>query len=450
MNDILILMIIPVAWSGLVALARLAALKGRPALADGAEKLIMVLMLLPIAGGALLLTLAPLTGSLMPAPILLAAPDQDAFVGSAPLSHAVTLSPGVPPILPLVALILYAIIALGLMARLSLAYVRLARIAAIAKPQDGVYVSEANVPAFAWGRRRIVLPARLSSLLPAADKALIVAHERAHLTRRDPLWFLILSVTEALLWFNPVIRLQGRACRLAAELACDTAVVGDRPALRLAYARALLAALKDSAGTAPSFLPAAASCDAKAYRHRLNHIMTGTPRPPRAMAWIAAVLVLAIPVTAAQLAFAREAPANAPVSPAAPATPTIVRPVDAPISSHFGIRKKPLKGEMAFHEGVDFAAPLGTPVKAHAAGVVSFAGTRYGYGTTIEIDNGGKITTRYAHLGQIDVKAGDTVTAGQMIADIGQPSVGKTPHLHFELWRDHKPVDPAPLFATQP
>ncbi len=452
MNALIVLVALPMLWSLLVHLARMAALQGRPALSDGAEKLILALMLLPIVAGAVVLLLAPMTRHLVPATVLMA-PFHASGTGhgNVALARTASLTSDLAPALLTIFTAFYAAVALFLLGRLVVAYVKLAHVASTAMADGDVFRSPAPVPAFAWGRNRIVIPADLDDVLSAGDMVLIVAHERAHLLRRDPAWFLALSVIEAVLWFNPLIRIQGRASRLAAEIACDAAVIGHAPSHRHAYARVLLTALKHSVA-APAFLPAAA--DSQSYRHRLAHIMGSGSRPPKAVLWIAAVLILVVPVTAAQLAFAQasQAPADAAEPVAAPpvtTSPAFARPVDAPISSAFGYRPNPQPGERKNHIGIDFAAPLGTPVKAHASGQVSFAGHRDGYGETVEIDNGGDTTTRYAHLGSIDVKTGDTVSAGQVIADIGQPLSG-APHLHFELWHNHEIVDPTPLFSTNP
>lgn len=451
MSAVIVLVALPLLWSLLVHLARLAALQGRPTLSDGAEKLILALLLLPIVVGAVVLLMAPFIVPLVKTPLLAATFAAAVGPVTAPTGHQATQAPNLLPFVVPALLAAYALITSVLLLRTAVVWAKLARIAAKATPHDGIFRTAAAVPAFAWGNHRVILPATLTTTLSADDTALIVAHERAHLRRGDPLWFLALSLIEAVLWFNPMIRQQGRACRLAAELACDAHVLTATPHRRHAYARALIAALKHTVGTAPSCVAAASSPDRKTYALRLDHIMTQTPRPPKAAAWIIAIVALAVPVTGAQLAFAQtqppaSAPANEPTL--APAVqPIIVRPVDAPISSAFGFRPNPQPGERKNHIGIDFAAPLGTPVKAHASGKISFAGHRDGYGETVEIDNGGDTTTRYAHLGSINVKTGDTVSAGQVIADIGQPLSG-APHLHFELWHNHKVVDPTPLFPA--
>lgn len=455
MNALIVLAVVPALWSLVVHLVRLAALKGLPALNDNAEKLILALMILPIVAGVVLLIVAPFTVPLVMTPLLPAGFAEVAGPVPAAIVHHESNTLDLMPLVIPAFLALYALCTGVLILRTALAWARLARIAAAATSHSGTFRTMAAVPAFAWGRRRVILPATLAAALNSDDMALIVAHERAHLDRRDPSWFLALSLIEAVLWFNPLIRQQGRACRLAAELACDAHVVAGAPHLRHAYGRALIAALKHMTGTAPSCIAAASSPDRRTYALRLDHIMTQAPRPPKAAAWIAAVIALAVPVTAAQLAFAQtQPPATAPANKAAlapAAQPTIVRPVDAPISAPFGPRiHPPLPGDPKMHEGIDFDAPLGTPVKAHANGTVSFAGFRYGYGQTVEIDNGGDVTTRYAHLADVSVKAGDSVTAGQVIGSVGSTGRSTGPHLHFELWRDHKPVDPAPLFASIP
>lgn len=89
-------------------------------------------------------------------------------------------------------------------------------------------------------------------------------------------------------------------------------------------------------------------------------------------------------------------------------------PVKYPaLSSSFGWRKNPVSGRNAMHEGLDFAAPWGTPIKAASGGIVSHAGPLGAYGNMVEIDHGNGLITRYAHLSKIMVKNGDLVNQGQ-------------------------------------
>lgn len=105
-------------------------------------------------------------------------------------------------------------------------------------------------------------------------------------------------------------------------------------------------------------------------------------------------------------------------------------------TSPFGARTDPITGEQSFHTGTDYAAPLGTPILAIAAGRVTVAGPASGYGNLVVIEHniGGQIVaSAYGHMETIDVQVGDLVTAGQHIADVGSEGHSTGPHLHFEI-----------------
>jgi murein DD-endopeptidase MepM/ murein hydrolase activator NlpD len=129
------------------------------------------------------------------------------------------------------------------------------------------------------------------------------------------------------------------------------------------------------------------------------------------------------------------------------ATGAEASPIDAEISSHFGIRTDPFDGSPAFHRGVDFHAPIGTAVFAVADGVVRSIGTVSGYGNLVEIEHSARLMTRYAHLDGIEVTTGMPLRAGQRIARVGSTGRSTGPHLHFELILDGKPVNPTPYLA---
>jgi murein DD-endopeptidase MepM/ murein hydrolase activator NlpD len=112
------------------------------------------------------------------------------------------------------------------------------------------------------------------------------------------------------------------------------------------------------------------------------------------------------------------------------------------ISSYFGQRDDPITGHEEFHKGVDFAGNEGDPVVAVAAGVVTWAGERSGYGKLVEIDHGKGYTTRYAHNEQTLVTVGQTVTRGQTIALMGSTGHSTGPHVHFEVLRNGRQVNP--------
>jgi murein DD-endopeptidase MepM/ murein hydrolase activator NlpD len=114
----------------------------------------------------------------------------------------------------------------------------------------------------------------------------------------------------------------------------------------------------------------------------------------------------------------------------------------APVSSRFGWRTDPITGAAKFHNGVDIAVAYGRDVKAAADGRVSFAGVQNGYGQTVVIDHADGRQTRYAHLSEPLVRAGDVVAEGQVVARSGNSGRSTGPHLHFEMLVDGRPVDP--------
>ncbi|HDR9250688.1 M23 family metallopeptidase [Burkholderia vietnamiensis] len=121
------------------------------------------------------------------------------------------------------------------------------------------------------------------------------------------------------------------------------------------------------------------------------------------------------------------------------------------ISSFFGERVHPLSQAMAFHTGVDLAAPTGTPVDAAADGVVSFVGTDPGgYGHYVIVDHADGYSTYYAHLSAYarGLKVGETVKQGQRIGSVGMTGAATGPHLHFEVRIANDPVDPLVTLAS--
>ncbi|QJQ06975.1 M23 family metallopeptidase [Undibacterium piscinae] len=111
-------------------------------------------------------------------------------------------------------------------------------------------------------------------------------------------------------------------------------------------------------------------------------------------------------------------------------------------ASGFGWRLDPFSGRSAFHEGIDFSGPTGTPIIAAAGGVIIAAEFHPQFGNMLEIDHGGEIMTRYAHTSKIYVKVGDIVKRGQRIADIGSTGRSTGAHLHFEVHVKGVPQNP--------
>ena len=119
-----------------------------------------------------------------------------------------------------------------------------------------------------------------------------------------------------------------------------------------------------------------------------------------------------------------------------------IEPVAHTESSGFGWRDDPIRHTRSFHSGTDFRGDPGTAVVAAGDGVVTFCGRMGGYGNVIDINHGGGVTTRYAHLRRIETKKDAAIAAGERIGQVG--STGRTtgPHLHFEVRIDGAPVSP--------
>jgi murein DD-endopeptidase MepM/ murein hydrolase activator NlpD len=119
----------------------------------------------------------------------------------------------------------------------------------------------------------------------------------------------------------------------------------------------------------------------------------------------------------------------------------------ARLSSDFGLRTHPVLGGRRDHKGIDLAAPTGTPVYASADGVIGKAEWFSSYGNYIQIEHGGEMETRYAHLSGYAVAAGEQVRKGQLIGFVGSTGRSTGPHLHYEVRVAGHAVDPTPYMV---
>ncbi|MCU7881922.1 MAG: M23 family metallopeptidase [Candidatus Thiodiazotropha sp. (ex Lucinoma aequizonata)] len=119
------------------------------------------------------------------------------------------------------------------------------------------------------------------------------------------------------------------------------------------------------------------------------------------------------------------------------------------ISSYFGMRNDPFTGKRSMHKGIDFAGKDGSGVVAVAAGIVTWAVDRHGFGNLIEINHGKGYITRYGHNKKILVGIGDRIKQGQIIAEMGSTGRSTGPHVHFEVLRNNKTIDPAKYILTK-
>lgn len=126
-----------------------------------------------------------------------------------------------------------------------------------------------------------------------------------------------------------------------------------------------------------------------------------------------------------------------------------VWPVDAPLTSRYGLRIHPISGTQRMHTGIDIGAPSGAPIQAAASGLVLRAGSYGGYGLTTIIDHGNGLATLYAHQSRLGVSAGERVIQGQVIGYVGSTGYSTGPHLHFEIRINGQPRDPLLWFPDR-
>lgn len=118
------------------------------------------------------------------------------------------------------------------------------------------------------------------------------------------------------------------------------------------------------------------------------------------------------------------------------------RPTDSYVTSDFGYRMHPVLGGRAHHNGIDFEANIGDPVRSAGNGLVAFAGWKTGFGNVVEVDHQNGYVSIYAHNSAFVVKEGDVVRAGQVIAKAGSTGRSTGPHVHFEVHKDGHAINP--------
>ncbi|MGX7951226.1 peptidoglycan DD-metalloendopeptidase family protein [Tsuneonella sp. HG249] len=128
----------------------------------------------------------------------------------------------------------------------------------------------------------------------------------------------------------------------------------------------------------------------------------------------------------------------------------LLAPVPGPISSGFGTRRHPILGYFRRHAGMDFRASYGTPIVAVTDGVVTSAGRAGGCGNAVRLNHQGGISTRYCHMSRMAVSPGQGVRRGQVIGYVGSTGLSTGPHLHYEMYRGGRAVDPGTVrFVTR-
>ena len=325
---------------------------------------------------------------------------------------------------------------------------------------------------FGVRRPTVLLPDDLR--VGEAEFQLVLAHELAHIRRRDCLRKVLMTVCLCLYWWNPLVWAMVHLANRDMELACDEAVLRTLgPKCRKAYALTLLAMAQRN----PKPAPLCSGFAKSSAEERVHAILKFRRVPVRAGVAAALAFVMAAGALATQAAPLRTAEAQPPqreqivqqtepetVQPAeegetrmeaavqapekalmdAEQLPAYVWPLenDAAVSRAFGASVHPVTGHESFHWGVDLDAAHGQSVLAVAEGIVIDAGfdQAYGYHVTIEHPDG--MQTMYAHLSSYPVEVGDTVVQGGVIGYVGATGWATGPHLHLAVRIDGEYVDP--------
>lgn len=308
----------------------------------------------------------------------------------------------------------------------------------------------------------VLMPHDLDNRVAMDDIALMCAHEIAHLKRGDTRLFTATALARVLFWFNPLVTRIAANVEMAAEESADRLVIAAGVDRR-AYASCFIKGLKYAAmkqNILPALAPGFTPNDRQGRRRRLDFILSAggerlTTAGARAMLAGAASIAALIAVGQAAFAVDPEAAAEkkrlAPVAKAD--TPDFKKPVDGDVTLNFGETYRSLEDDKtrAIHNGVDIKAAKGAPVKASARGVIVEATSRLPdlprYGTTVVIDHGHGLISRYAHLDSYAVTIGETVAKGDVIGAVGETGLVTGPHLHFEVLKNGTPVDPRLAFA---
>lgn len=352
--------------------------------------------------------------------------------------------------------------------------------------------AEAPVSPFTLGTWRpvVFLPAALLDDPRLVEAA--VAHEMAHVARWDDLRLLLQRGIQALWFFHPVAWLAGARLHEERERLCDARVLECGALSPRDYGRSLLAAVQMNLGGAAAS-PAFGSPKGR-IAMRIREIVKEGHRRPRTLPALLAVTLLGLFLL--PLAPTSGAPVGTEVEDSAPGSGGVghgighgigqaishvlghgvghgvdharshlaghaVRHAEGDwedpvprgrLTSAFGERVHPLTGERVHHRGVDLAAPVGTPILSPAAGRVTLATERYEggdpHGTVVVLDHGGGLQSFYSHLDSLAVTPGQEVAPGEQVGTVGATGEVTGPHLHFEVWRDGEPVDPATLVPS--
>lgn len=278
----------------------------------------------------------------------------------------------------------------------------------------------------------------------------VLRHEMVHASQSHSFDLIIMAFVGVLLWFNPFVLLLLRSVRENHEYLADEPVRNE-PGELLGY----LACLRDE--TIRRYSPAVASYfKSSTIKKRIIMLTNHHTKNQKRWRYMAALPLIALILLAFQ----------APVEQAAPLPEGVLRTtpeasLSAGIPSLFPLPEQfkeeitwgyhvkainPISKKEMVHEGLDIAAPLGTPVYAAAGGLVKKAELLDGWGNLLVIEHSEGYSSFYGHLNGFNVKSGDKVNEGQQVATVGSTGRSTGPHLHYEVRKDGAHMNPADFY----
>lgn len=294
---------------------------------------------------------------------------------------------------------------------------------------------------FSWRQQYLIIPHQLLAELTTEQLRLIIRHELNHLKKHDTLKLLCAQWLSAVMWFNPLIQKFNQHLICAIEIQCDNHVLSHQPHLRRTYAQLMLKVLRKSVTkTSNPMVTAFSILKHRSITMRIDNIMKASDldvkRKYRKTALYGQAFVLACFTFLAQPQL--HAAGNQDHQ-------QWLNPVkEAKVSSKYGAKNKFHK----FHSGIDLAAKKNTPIIAVSSGTVRISTdmleNRKNYGTIIIIDHDdGQHSVYYSHLNSRVVEKGQHVEAGQLIGYVGETGKATGPHLHLEVRKNNKHLNPS-------
>jgi beta-lactamase regulating signal transducer with metallopeptidase domain len=314
---------------------------------------------------------------------------------------------------------------------------------AIQTKLTNVRVIEQRISPFVYGffKPVIVIPQQVFSM-PPNQQQLLIEHELTHIKRHDPKSVMIIRLITCLCWFNPFIALMEKRFLQSMELNCDLNVLANNPRQQRDYAQALLTCLKLTNGKQHNGLTAYFSgpkFSKTDFEQRIRNSMSTSAIECYGKGnQLALASLVSLFFTSALLAHPLVLSQDE-LTPQHGLTPVAKARISSDYDEINAFRnKKP-------HQGIDFAAPVGTDIIASFSGIVLIAddtSLHRNYGTVILIEHQGETQSLYAHLDSTLVEPGQHIIAGQKIGTVGKTGRVTGSHLHFEMLKNQQRINP--------